>query len=280
MNRWFTLEIPYFSDPHLQNALIHDLNNLLKNGFEDRYEQNIVVFYCPARLLTRIDKILKDYPEKVRNSITIAPLENTDWENNWKQYIQPVHVEEFYVHPPWHKGRPECLNLKINPGMAFGTGTHPSTKCALQYISGLRFTGAETFLDVGTGSGILAFAAARKGVRVIWAVDIDPDIYSNFNENLFENKLAGNNINLFIGNLDALNIPVRFNYIVVNMLPQNFFPVREAVFNLALPGGKIFYSGFLANDTEEIKNHLSLQEFECISGKATDEWGSLILTRL
>jgi ribosomal protein L11 methyltransferase len=93
-----------------------------------------------------------------------------DWAERWKQFHEPVMVgDRLYVRPPWAAARPETLDIVVDPGQAFGTGTHPTTRLTLELMLELEPNGS--FADLGCGSGVLAIAAARLGFRPVTAVD-------------------------------------------------------------------------------------------------------------
>ena len=109
------------------------------------------------------------------SEVTLAYTDEEDWANAWKQYFKPLRIgKHFIVKPSWEEFTPEVddLILELDPGMAFGTGMHPTTSLCLQGIETLVKPGM-TVADIGTGSGILSIAAAKKGASPIFATDID-----------------------------------------------------------------------------------------------------------
>lgn len=277
---WYRITISFFNPVQVRRELVKTLTHIIKNGYEEVPSKGQCVFYCTKEQLPAIRNILDQYDLYCRKHCDISPYENQDWETNWKKYITPAQAGEFYIHPPWHPDRNDLLNITIYPGMAFGTGTHPSTQCILKTLSHLNFSQNDSVLDVGTGSGILAFASSMKKSPITWAVDIDPIIYDNFYENLKLNNLEGKNINLYIGSLEKLHLPFRFSHILINMLPQNFLPIQQDVFRLCSPGGTVLYSGFLTRDLDEIQDSFQDSGYSSSHADTIQGWSSLLINVL
>ncbi len=278
--KWYQIIVPYLTSPEAQNKLIHDLFQITGSGYEEDSENRQLILYCLMEQLPDVRNILDHYQLFCSQPVSVNPLEDTDWENNWKKYIQPVQAGDFYVHPPWHQPESGKTSININPSTAFGTGSHATTRLALQTLTQITSTDQKCFLDIGTGSGILTFAAVLKGFSTAWAIDIDHFIYDNFHENIKANGLDRKNINLYIGKLVHLSLPFSFHYTIINMLPQNFQPIKEEVFRFIAPGGTLFYCGFLKEDQEEIIESLYREDFTLEIGPSLGEWGSLFMTRI
>lgn len=123
-------------------------------------------------------------------SISLQDVKEEDWSENWKQYYKPFRIgKHMVVKPTWEDFDllPDDLLIEIDPGMAFGTGTHETTAICVTLIE--KYYKGGSLLDVGTGSGILAIAAARLGAQDIYAVDIDPDAVRVARENVEHNGL-------------------------------------------------------------------------------------------
>ena len=139
----------------------------LQNGKEKR------VLHALHRYLKSLRKI---YPEIPHTQIKTASLPEQDWGENWKRFFKPVQVtSRFVVKPPWSKARLKRgqIPININPGMAFGTGTHATTKLCIRALEERLKRKGLSVLDVGTGSGILSIVAAKLGAKEVWGIDID-----------------------------------------------------------------------------------------------------------
>jgi len=167
-------------------------------------------------------------------------LPHEDWLSAWKRDLSPVEAGPFLVLAPWHKPRPGLIPIFIEPGMAFGTGHHETTRLALRALGRCVRKGMRV-LDLGTGSGILAIAAAKLGARAL-GVDIDPAVLPLARENARRN---GVEVEFLEGSLEASEARAPFDLIVANLfaeLHQALLPGYRA--QLA-PGGGLLLTGIL-----------------------------------
>jgi len=172
------------------------------------------------------DLILKARARWPEVSASVVLFEDQDWSETWKEFFVPVRVgETFMVLPPW-RTNPEdaqgCLPLYIEPKMAFGTGHHATTALCLECVATLWqaeiITRDTFFLDLGTGSGILALACARLGLHGL-AVDLDPVAVDNARENLLLNQVH-DHVELKLGGLDVVPSEQKFHLILANILAR------------------------------------------------------------
>lgn len=179
---------------------------------------------------------------------TFQTLMEEDWANAWKAHYQPFRIgERLWIQPSWQPAeavQPGDIVLTLDPGMAFGTGLHPTTQMCLQALEQLVTPGA-TVLDVGTGSGILAVAAAKLGAGRVYAVDTDPLAVQAAGDNVALNQAAG----VVMVNAGSLGDAPRtaWDLVVVNILA----PVIEAMLRqeqlmaYVAPGGRLILSGII-----------------------------------
>lgn len=183
----------------------------------------------------------------------IEPVPDTDWSEGWKAGLgASVISERLVVRPSFvaHALGPRQAEVVIDPGQAFGTGTHPSTVLALEWIDLLASELPEgaRVLDVGTGSGVLALAAAAlAGVRVV-AFDLDPVAACEARANVARNGCALR-VAVFAGGLDALAGP-GFDLIVANLLRSEALPLLAGLAARTRTGGQAVFSGLLASEIE------------------------------
>jgi len=134
---------------------------------------------APVAALGRFCRDLEEwFPLTRQPQVQVENITSANWEENWKEHFPPLSIgERLYVHPPWTAQVPRGrLGIELNPGMAFGTGHHASTRgCLLLLERAMLRAQRRRVLDVGTGSGILAIAAAKLGAAEVWALDSDPD---------------------------------------------------------------------------------------------------------
>ncbi len=173
-----------------------------------------------------------------------------DWAENWKQHFPPLEIgERLYVHPPWvHDVPAGRIAIEIDPGMAFGTGHHATTRGCLEMLERLRPRPCERALDLGTGSGILAIALARLGVSRIVAVDIDPLARAAAAENAARNGVAATLC--IVASLDDVRSE-SFPLLLANLQCHLLLPLEPRLAALTEPGGLLIASGLLDRDLPE-----------------------------
>lgn len=234
-------------------AILHDLR---AGGLvEERPTPSVVRLRCylppsplvPAtlRALRRRIRALARYgldpgPARVSRR-AVAPRR---WATAWRAHARPVRVGRILVRPSWGaapRGAGRALVVRIDPGMAFGTGMHPSTRLCLRALQ--RYAGVAVF-DVGTGSGILAIAAARLGARRVWAVDNDPVAVAVARANVRLNGLASR-VRVVLGT-GLRRAPGRADLILANLVAETIVPLLPDAHDRLAPGGVFVGSGIVA----------------------------------
>lgn len=188
-------------------------------------------------------------------ALSLQGVKEEDWAENWKQYYKPFRLgEHMVVKPTWESWDMQegDLMIEIDPGMAFGTGTHETTAMCVGLIEKYYQGGA--LLDVGTGSGILAIAAARLGAKGIVAVDIDPDAVRVARENVAHNGLTGA-IDVREGDL-LQGLSQRFQFAVANILAPVICMLAAPLKAHLLPGGRFVCSGIIAEAEGDVNDAL------------------------
>jgi ribosomal protein L11 methyltransferase len=207
-----------------------------------------------------------------------------DWAQAWKTHFKPLKLtSRLVVSPPWEEYAPGPgeLVLIIYPGMAFGTGRHPTTVLCLKALEQVwdqslpREPGPWQVLDVGTGTGILALAAARLGAGVL-AIDVDPEAVAAALENVRLNALQDK---ILVEATPLNSLRQQFALILANLTAPDLHQLAEALSGRLLGGGALIISGFLEEDLPSLKaRYLALGLKE--SGFLSDEnWGALIMRR-
>jgi ribosomal protein L11 methyltransferase len=179
---------------------------------------------------------------------------------------------------------PGQAELVIDPGQAFGTGGHPSTHLALDWIDALgpSLKRGTRVLDVGTGTGVLAMAAARLGEAEVVALDLDPQATVAARANAIANGLEAA-VQLVTGGLDALR-EVEFELVIANLLPAEMTPLLADIATRVRPGGHAVFSGFLAEESASIERSLEAVGLRRRGERNRadahgDHWSSLLTTR-
>ncbi len=180
----------------------------------------------------------------ISGQVSYSRVAEEDWAEAWKEYFWPEKITDtIVVKPTWREypAAPDEIIIEIDPGMAFGTGTHPTTALCIQMIQTLLKPG-NTFLDVGTGSGILMIAAARLGAHKLCGVDSDPVAVTVAEKNLRVNAIDA--FRLYSGNLvDA--VTEKFDVVVANILAEIIIDLLPAVPAVLAPGGVFICSGII-----------------------------------
>jgi len=199
-------------------------------------------------------QLLKN-PDLGTLELTLQGVKEEDWAENWKQYYKPFRIgKHMVVKPTWEPWdtQPGDLLIEIDPGMAFGTGTHETTSMCVSLIE--KYYQGGTLLDVGTGSGILAIAAARLGARGIVAVDIDPDAVRVAKENVAHNGLE-NAIEVRKGDL-LKGLSQQFDFAVANILAPVICMLAQPLKTHLAPGGRFICSGIISEAENDVRQAL------------------------
>lgn len=178
---------------------------------------------------------------------SLSTVEEQDWVRLTQAQFEPIRVSErLWIVPSWHEAPdPEAIVLVLDPGMAFGTGSHPTTRLCLEWIE-RSVQGGESVLDYGCGSGILAIAAARLGAGRVEGVDIDPQAIIAARDNAENNRV---NIHLH----DASQpVSGTFDVVVANILANPLRALAPALAAFVRPGGQLALSGILVEQADEL----------------------------
>lgn len=183
-------------------------------------------------------------------------VKQTDWADAWKQHYHPVRIgKRLVIRPLWTQIelQPDDVEIALDPGMAFGTGTHPTTQLCLESVEALTQHGIRV-LDLGTGSGILAIAAAKLGAVDVLALDNDPVAIEAAVENIEQNGVTGK-ITAQTGSLESVLASARrFDLVVVNILAKIIIPMCEQGLGQTVrPGGKAIFSGIIDTQADDVE---------------------------
>ncbi len=190
---------------------------------------------------------LKTVPE-----FTLRPVEEQDWVRLTQSQFAPIHIgKNIWVVPSWHEAPdPEGLILELDPGLAFGTGSHPTTRLCMEWLEANPAPG-KTVLDYGCGSGILAMVAKKLGSDVVAGVDIDPQAIDSARDNALRNKC---DIGYFLPDSFATSAHAdqRFDTVVANILSSPLKVMAPMLSGRVADGGALILSGVLARQAEEV----------------------------
>ncbi|KAF1053950.1 MAG: Ribosomal protein L11 methyltransferase [Stenotrophomonas maltophilia] len=211
------------------------------------------------RLLTQAD-----LPEH-----QIERIEDQDWERSWMDNFQPMRFgRRLWIVPSWHEApEPEAVNLLLDPGLAFGTGTHPTTALCLEWLDGQALEG-EQVLDFGCGSGILAIAALLLGARQAVGTDIDPQALEASRENASRNGIEAAKFPVYL----PADLPAEpADAVVANILAGPLVSLASQIGSLVRSGGRLALSGILAEQAEEVRAAYA-EAFELDPTAERDGW--------
>lgn len=178
-------------------------------------------------------------------SDTVVPDE--DWVRITQAQFSPVKVSDrLWIVPSWHEPpSSDAINIRLDPGVAFGTGSHPTTHLCLQWLD-THVTGEDSVLDYGCGTGILAIAAAKLGAASVLGTDIDPQAVESAAYNARHNEVEARFV------LPAELPSERFSLVVANILSNPLKVLAPALLGRVAPGGRLVLSGVLARQAEEV----------------------------
>lgn len=215
-------------------------------------------------------------------------IDSQDWENKWKEYFKPFNVDDILIKPTWEKIPEGCdynVMIEIDPGMAFGTGMHETTRLCLRGITKYMKEG-DKVLDLGCGSGILSIGALKKGASFADAVDIDPQATQVARENFASNEIDDGLFCIHTGNiLSEDNLKELFesapsDIVLANILADVVGPLCGEVHRYLKSGGYFISSGII--DTKEqliIDSVKANPELEFIEAVSDGEWRSIVARR-
>lgn len=190
------------------------------------------------------------FPDLPPPPIKAEILEDKDWEREWMENYHPMQFgERLWVCPSWREApEPDAVNLMLDPGLAFGTGTHPTTALCLEWLDGQQLD--DTYvIDYGCGSGILGIAALLLGANKAIGIDIDPQALQATKDNLLRNNLNDDSLEVFLPEDQPSD---KADTLVANILAGPLVQLAPTIQSLIKPHGKLCLSGLLANQGEEI----------------------------
>jgi len=199
-----------------------------------------------------------------------------DWAQTWKTYFQPEKITaNIVVKPTWRRYIREHdeIVLEIDPGMAFGTGTHPTTRMCIALIE-KYLKKNHTFLDIGTGSGILMVAAAKLGAIKVWGTDNDNVAVDTAYKNLMQNRISGSSFKILAADfVDQITEP--FDLVAANLTTKTILILLENVKRVLVQDGIFVCSGILEIDKDKVLKKMNDLNFDLIEILVREEWISM-----
>jgi ribosomal protein L11 methyltransferase len=299
--KWLKIEVT--TSPQLIDALSNFITEIGSQGvsqeellpqsaddFPDSRDQETLTAYLPhdARMEKRIvslnnyiNSLSQLFPDLAKPSFKTEIIKDPNWGEEWKQFFKPLRVSKnIIIKPTWERYAPSGRDIviEIDPGMAFGTGQHPSTRMCLEALEDLILKEREIkkwrVLDVGTGTGILGISCAKLGADRVVCVDIDKKATEIARENVMINQVQGR---VDIVNRDVATIHESFDLIVANLTAKILLKLRSYLISHIQKGGYLVLSGIIEQNKPEIEENFctaSLHLHRIITEK---EWVCYVL---
>ncbi|CAN7566335.1 50S ribosomal protein L11 methyltransferase [Pseudoduganella sp. LjRoot289] len=235
-------EKPLFGEPGMEpEEAAWDHSRVVALTGEDADQAAIVAEAAAAISLAAVPKF------------TLRGVEEQDWVRLTQSQFEPIHIgKNIWVVPSWHEAPdPDALILELDPGLAFGTGSHPTTRLCMEWLEAHPAPG-KTVLDYGCGSGILAMVARKLGAGAVAGVDIDPQAIESARANAERNQVG--EIEYFLPDTFAVSAhaEARFDVVVANILSSPLKVMAPMLSGRVADGGALILSGVLARQAEEV----------------------------
>ncbi|MBA5849880.1 50S ribosomal protein L11 methyltransferase [Clostridium sp. cel8] len=209
--------------------------------------------------------------DKGRGNIVVKDVNEEDWENNWKKYYKPTKVgNKIVVVPIWenYKEKDDDIVVKLDPGMAFGTGTHETTRMCIKQLEKYVDKNSTVF-DIGTGSGILSISAAKLGASSVLGVDLDSIAVESAKNNVKYNNLK--NIKILHGNLMDV-VSGKADIVVANIIAEIIILLTDQVKNFLNDNGLFICSGIIEGRENDVIGKLKHSGFDIEDVNKDGEW--------
>ncbi len=212
-----------------------------------------------------------------KNHVSLSEVNEEEWATAWKKYYKPVKVsQKITITPTWEEYTPvssDEIIIELDPGMAFGTGTHPTTVLSMQALE-TYLTSDDAVIDVGCGSGVLSIAAAKLGAKEVYAYDLDEIAVKSTQQNAKLNGLDNQIVVAQNNLLDHVNKQV--NVIVSNILAEIIVRFVDDAWDNLVSDGLFITSGIIQNKKQLVKDKLTEQGFEIIAVNEMEDWISIV----
>ena len=281
-----------FHDAGLRGTLIDDphLHPEGEDWFDGEYEpphRHAITAWLPLNNEARrqrevIKKRLRQLEEafQIETYITYRTIDEEDWAESWKVHFKPIRVcANIVIKPAWETfhSQTEDIVIDIDPGMAFGTGSHPTTALCLSLIKQYLKPG-DAFLDIGTGSGILSIAAAKLGAGRVVGVDVDENAVGIATDNMKRNGMFTENCRFAHGHLlDEVN--ESFNIITANILTDVVLELLPDLNRVLKPDSIFICSGIIEDDRDKVVNALGQSKYELLQIRVRESWVGIAAKR-
>ena len=201
-------------------------------------------------------------------------VEDKDWSQEWKKHFKPIACSDgrLWICPSWIDApQPNAVNLHLDPGLAFGTGSHPTTMLCLNWLEKQSLEG-KTVIDFGCGSGILGIAALLLGAEKVWAIDNDPQALLASRDNAQRNGIEDNRLITLLP--EQIPLDAKADIMVANILAKPLIDLAPQISNLTINNGQLCLSGILSHQIDQVVAAY-VQGFEFEPATLEDNWVQL-----
>jgi ribosomal protein L11 methyltransferase len=279
------LRVPREQADAVCNFIIDNITSGLVLEEEEGSRETGITFYVPGAGDRKYRTDLGNYLEQVLPQNAVIPeieeriIKNIEWVEQYKLSVKPIRIgDDIVVRPTWDTTEtPARYEIVLEPKMAFGTGSHETTRSCLKIIR-QRFRSGMTFLDLGCGSGILSILASKMGAEYILAVDYDVTAVENCRENFALNSVSTPHEIVF-GSIEKCEGRRPFDFVCANIIKSVILPVLDRLLDVTLPGGVLVLSGLLPPDEAEITARLEELGQRDFTIMPDNQWLSYIIQR-
>lgn len=297
---WMRVKIEYYSDflEETKGKIMSFFSELGVNELEfvDYFSENkldfhkesinngtweIIGYFPNNRFINLKLKIISEKMEELSEAedmifnIYTNECSENEWRDEWKKYFHTTKLtDKIVIKPSWEEYEEDGneIVIKIDPGMAFGTGTHETTSLCIKMLE-KHIKSDQNLLDIGCGSGILMIVASKLGLETVDGIDIDPMVKEVAETNLEENNIK--NYNVIIGNLvDDIN--KKYDVVVSNILADTLIELLDDIEKVLTTGAKVIFSGILETRKNDILNKVEQHNLKKIDEMLENNWISYV----
>ncbi|MCT4598779.1 MAG: 50S ribosomal protein L11 methyltransferase [Vallitalea sp.] len=269
------------SDEDMKDMIV----DYVEEGVIDNNKDTYIKFYLSEeeniseKLLdieASINEIRK-YVEVGKGTIETDITNDEDWANNWKKYYKPFVIDDnIVIKPTWedyNEIKDNDIVIEIDPGMAFGSGTHETTSMCISMLN-KYLSNDDTVIDVGCGSGILGITAAKLGSKKVTCIDLDKNAVKASKENVITNEVQ-DKVEVFHGDL-LERTDMKSNIVVANIIADVIILLAEGVKEHLLPNGIFISSGIILDRVNDVEKALVDNGFNIVEIRKMGEWAAII----
>ena len=249
-------------------SVVRRPNHYSVTGYIPKNQQGIKCIQALEKKLKRLEK-----ESRILLKIFYQEVAEEDWAESWKKYFWPEKIsKKIVVKPTWREYIPnqDEIVIEIDPGMAFGTGTHPTTYLCVNLIEKYIKPG-DSFLDVGTGSGILMIVAAKLGAARLLGIDVDQFAVEIAQKNLLLNGIETEKFQLINGNL-VDGVKAQYDLIVANILSEVVLAMLDRIPNILKKGAIFICSGIIEENKLKVVEKMEAQGFNILELATQENW--------